>query len=338
MVIAGKLNIKILLFSIFTLCSINSWVQEENIHKKIELDSVYNLKIDDDFPHGDISIYYDSITNKIVFEHKVNENYKESSSFDINIIYISIILLLIVSALIWRVRRSGRTQIKKMSAELKSLELRALQSQMNPHFVFNCLSSIQSLYLLGEYERANEYLSQFSRLLRIILEHAQNRLISLKEDLDMFKIYVPLEGLQFDEPFEFDLTVDENLKTESLFIPSMVTHTFIENAIKHGIKPLKDRKGALSIRVSKSDKNVILRIRDNGVGYEKSQATKTANKRLHKSRGLDITNQRIDILNLLNDLEIHVETKDIKNAKGESEGTEIILYFPIIENYEDFNR
>lgn len=273
---------------------------------------------------------------EIDFEVKVN--FWEKDSFKHALVFGSTAVVFFIVFFIWRSRRYGKAQLKRMGSELKSLELRALQSQMNPHFVFNCLSSIQSLYLLGESERANEYLSQFSSLLRVILEHAQKRLISLQEDLDMFKIYVPLEGLQFDDPFNFKLHVDENVNTETLFIPSMVTHTFIENAIKHGIKPLKNRKGELTILVSKSNKNVILKIQDNGVGYEKSQATKTASKRMHKSRGLDITNQRIDILNLLNDLDIHVETNNLTDSKGEAKGTEIILYFPIIENYEDFNR
>ena len=209
---------------------------------------------------------------------------------------------------------------------------------MNPHFIFNCLSSISALYLSDNKAAANDYLSRFSTLLRIILEHAQQRLISLEDDLEMFKIYVPLEALQFDEPFDFELTVDEMLNPADLYIPSMVTHTFIENAIKHGLKPLKNRKGKLKISVYEKNKRIFINIEDNGVGYEQSILYKRKLIKTHKSRGLENTSKRINLINLLNDLDIKVSTKNLYDGNDKSIGTMVTVSFPFIEhNNEDFN-
>jgi ligand-binding sensor domain-containing protein len=293
-----------------------------------------------ELPAGDFTLRIKQIgsENETAMDFTVEVHFWETELFKIFLVFFITSFIFLIGFRIWQKNRKGQAEIKRMSFDLKSLELRALQSQMNPHFIFNCLSSIQSLFILGDLNRANEYMSQFSALLRLILEHAQKRLVTLKEDLDMFNIYVPLERMQFDKPFEFKLEVQDGIDPERYYIPTMVTHTFIENAIKHGLKPLKERDGKLSIYVSKNEKNLILAIKDNGIGYERSLLTKKINKSKHKSRGLQITNRRIDLLNLLSDLNIQVTSFDLKDEHNKPCGTEVRLMFPIIEKDEDINR
>ena len=272
---------------------------------------------------------------RIPFEVQVY--FWQTNTFSYLIVFFITAFIFLIIFRVIRKRRQSNANIKRINAELKSLELRALQSQMNPHFIFNCLSSISALYVSDKKAAANDYLSRFSKLLRIILEHAQARLISLKDDLEMFDIYVPLEGLQFDEPFDYELEVNVNSDPTEIFFPAMVTHTFIENAIKHGLKPLKDRKGKLKILVEELDSRIFINIEDNGVGYEHSILYKRKLNKLHKSRGLENTNKRINLINLLNDLDIEVTTKNLSTKDGNACGTRVTISFPFIKNNEDPN-
>jgi ligand-binding sensor domain-containing protein len=272
---------------------------------------------------------------RIPFEVKVH--FWQTNTFSYLVVFFITAFVFLVIFRVIRRRRQSKADIKRINAELKILELRALQSQMNPHFIFNCLSSISALYVSDKKAAANDYLSRFSKLLRIILEHARAKLISLKDDLEMFDIYVPLEGLQFDEPFDYELEVQVQTDPAEIFFPAMVTHTFIENAIKHGLKPLKDRKGKLKILVNELDSRIFIIIEDNGVGYEHSILYKRKLNKLHKSRGLENTNKRINLINLLNDLDIEVTTKNLSDKDGNARGTCVTISFPIIKNNEDVN-
>ncbi|MEO9532162.1 MAG: histidine kinase [Crocinitomicaceae bacterium] len=277
-------------------------------------------------------------SNVIKIPFRVKAHFWNTDTFKHSLIVVTMSLIFFIGFRIWRKRRKRIAQIKKIDSELKNLELRALQSQMNPHFVFNCLSSISALYLSNDQKAANEYMSNFSTLLRIILEHAQKNMISLREEVKMFNIYVPLEALQFDEPFELVVDVDPLIDLDSTFIPSMVSHTFVENAIKHGLKPLKNRVGNLTIKVRKSGDMIIILIEDNGIGYENSQRIKSKMNSSHKSRGLENTNKRINLLNLLKDLNISVETVNLYDSSGTAAGTRVTLTFPIIDLNENANR
>lgn len=270
---------------------------------------------------------------------EIEAHFYQTNAFNYLIAAFATAVIFLIGFRIWRIRRKQIAKKKKQDAELKSLELVALQSQMNPHFIFNCLSSISSLYVSGNQQSANDYMSRFSSLLRIILEHAQKRLITLKEDLEMFEIYVPLERLQFDESFDFELKVDDQLRTDEILIPSMVTHTFIENAIKHGLKPLKNRKGKLKITVDKFEDFTRVCVEDNGIGYENSIQAKKSKILLHKSHGLKNTGKRIELINLLNDLNIKVETINLKSDSGKSIGTKVTILFPyILQNKDEDTR
>lgn len=269
----------------------------------------------------------------------IQANFYEKDTFKYLIVMLLSGTIFFSIFLLWRNSRRIKARKKKQDAELKNLELMALQSQMNPHFVFNCLNSISSLYTSGNEHAANLYMSKFSSLLRIILEHVQKRLITLNEDLEMFELYITLERLQFDEPFDFELNVDPELSRDTILIPSMVIHTFIENAIKHGLKPLKNKKGKLIISVDKQEHFTRVRIEDNGIGYQNSIKEKKSKLITHYSHGIKNTVKRIELINQINDSNISAETSNLWDVNGESLGTLVTILFPNIkEQSNEDNR
>ena len=252
----------------------------------------------------------------------------EKDIFKFSIVFILTALFFVSLFYLFRLRKRGIRKIRRMDADLNNLKLKALQTQMNPHFIFNCLNSIQSLYILNEHKKANNYMTRFSKLLRIIIEHAQKPRISLQEEIEMFDIYIPLEELQFEEEFDYNISVDPTIDLKNTLIPSMVTQTFIENSIKHGLKTLKSRKGELNISISKYKESILIEIMDNGVGYNKAMQLKKELEVSHTSRGTDITKQRIELINTLNEIDIQIQTTHLKDENGNSLGTKVGLYFP----------
>ncbi|MCH2229767.1 MAG: histidine kinase [Crocinitomicaceae bacterium] len=266
--------------------------------------------------------------NKVKAKLNIKAYFWEKDFFKFIVVFISTGFFFLVIFYVLKVRKRGRIKLKVMSNDLNNLKLKALQTQMNPHFIFNCLNSIQSLYILDQHDKANLYMTRFSRLLRIILEHAQKPLISLEEEVEMFNIYVPLESLQFEDEFDYNITIDPSIDMINTQIPSMVTQTFIENSIKHGLKTLKGRRGKLEINILKYKQSILIEVIDNGVGYKQAHRLKKELEVSHQSRGTEITKQRIELINTLNEINIQIQTTHLKNKEGKSIGTKVGLYFP----------
>ena len=158
------------------------------------------------------------------------------------------------------------------------IALRSLRAQMNPHFIFNALNSV-NLYIAQKDERtANKYLTDFSRLMRLVLEQSQKDFIPLQQELEMIKLYINLEHDRFKDKFEYELNIDGELDEDSLQIPPMLIQPYIENAIWHGLR-YKEDKGLLKIQYKLEGENILVRIEDNGIGRKKSREIKTKNQR-----------------------------------------------------------
>lgn len=238
-----------------------------------------------------------------------------------------------------RKKMADKSRIRQMSSELRLLELRALQSQMNPHFIFNCLNSIQSLFLKKDFALANMYISEFSTLLRMNIELAQRSTISIAEDLDLLKIYVKMEQLQFDEPFDFEINIDDTIDIHKTFVPTMVTHTYVENAIKHGLKPLKGRKGQLSISIKDAGSLIHYLIQDNGQGIDDSKLLNTkATITKHKSVGLENTTKRVYLLNALKKSDIQIDVDSQTAQPGIKARTTVTIKIPKNNKNENINH
>ncbi len=211
--------------------------------------------------------------------------------------------------------------------EVHELEAKALRAQMNPHFIFNCMNSIKSLVQKNEDEKAVIYLTTFSKLLRTILQNSDQREISLYDEIETCKLYTQLESMRFGNKFSYHFTVDESIDMKSITVPALIIQPFIENAIWHGIMP-KEEGGTLTVSVTKNGDAVLCIIEDDGIGRETSKQNKFKGEpSTHQSKGVHLTQSRIDLDNTLNQRNASVEIIDKISGAGETGGTKVILIF-----------
>ena len=215
--------------------------------------------------------------------------------------------------------------------ELAEVKLEALRSQMNPHFLFNSLNSIDNYILSNNPREASEYLSKFSKLVRKILEFSKIKTVSLKDELDTLKHYIQMEQMRFRQKFEYDINIDETIETEKLFVPPLLLQPYVENAIWHGMMHIEDRIGLLSIKVSRSNEYIIVVIEDNGIGREKSRSIKSKSATKRKSYGIKINEDRIRLNNELSQLGGSVEILDRIDHHRQTCGTKVIVTLPVAE-------
>jgi len=206
------------------------------------------------------------------------------------------------------------------------LSLKALKSQMNPHFIFNALNSVNNYIALNDERQANKYLTDFSMLMRMVLDVSDKDFITLAEEVKLISLYLKLEHQRFQEKFDYTINIDKTLQLDKINIPPMLIQPFIENAVWHGLR-YKENKGKLEISIHKNDnKDVNITIIDNGVGREKSKQLKSKNQLKKKSKGMFNTAERIKIINEMYNYNISLEINDLNLDKT---GTKINLILPI---------
>lgn len=250
--------------------------------------------------------------------------------------FISICLAL-VAGLIYLWNRYRIRQVRK-EEELKAVfqqqiaetEMKALRAQMNPHFIFNSLNSIQKYILKNEHLEASQYLTKFSRLIRLILDHSNQNSILLSSEIDLLKLYVEMESLRFDNRFDYSITADDHLKADTTEIPSMLVQPYVENAIWHGLLHLPPgERGKLTIHFSRDERqNIKVLIDDNGIGREKAAELKSKQVLKKKSYGMQITEDRIAIINRIQHIHATCEVIDKKDESGQAAGTAVVLIIP----------
>jgi hypothetical protein len=227
---------------------------------------------------------------------------------------------------------------EKKHAELKQqaveLEMQALRAQMNPHFIFNCLSSINRFIFKNETREASDYLTRFSRLIRMVLMHSQKKLIPLEDELEMLRLYLDMERLRFKNAFDYTIATTNAVESAPIFIPPLLLQPFCENAIWHGLMH-KEGQGHLNISISEEDKILNCLIEDNGIGREKAAALKSKSAEKEKSLGLQITTKRLALLNGVNARDTFYEIKDVVNENGEVGGTKVSLKIRYKESVEE---
>jgi LytS/YehU family sensor histidine kinase len=202
------------------------------------------------------------------------------------------------------------------------LALKSLRSQMNPHFIFNALNSVNNYIAKNDERSANQYLSEFSTLMRAVLENSEEDFISLSRELELIKLYVKLEHSRFIEKFDYIINIDEQIDAEAFQIPPMLLQPYIENAIWHGLR-YKEEKGTLSIELVQKETDLIeIRITDNGIGRKKSKELKTKNQKTRNSKGMGNIRKRIAILNSMYKDKVSVSVKDLNK---DATGTQVIL-------------
>lgn len=235
------------------------------------------------------------------------------------VLLIAIVLILISLVFIAKALYS----IKKKN---KRIALQSLRREMNPHFIFNSLNSVNQFIAQNNELEANKYLSSYSKLMRNIMETSNKDFITLTSEMEQMKEYLDLEYMRFHDKFTYQITVDNSLDTDSLFIPNMLIQPQLENAIWHGLR-YKDSMGLLALTVKPDNNHLTVIIEDNGIGLTKSRELKTKHQKEHHSRGLNNTEERINLLNSLyhTDISISITEKD-----GKESGVIVVLQFPLM--------
>lgn len=205
----------------------------------------------------------------------------------------------------------------------KIIALQSLRKDMNPHFIFNSLNSINQFISQHDERTANQYLTKFSTLMRGVLEHSALDFILLSKEISLIENYLQLEYQRFKDKFTYTLHIDDAIDQDDVLIPNMIIQPHLENAVWHGLR-YKDSLGLLKVTISKNNNSIQVTVEDNGIGRAESHKLKTAHQRERKSKGTDNITQRINLLNELYSLNIQCHTEDLVDSKG----TKIHITFP----------
>ncbi|HEY8896691.1 MAG TPA: histidine kinase, partial [Niastella sp.] len=232
----------------------------------------------------------------------------------------------------YRVKQVRREAILKeeFNKKIAELEMRTLRAQMNPHFIFNSLSSINRYIVKSDHKTASGYLTKFSKLIRLILDNSATDVISVEKELQTLQLYLDLEALRFDNAFTCTIQADEAIDLEETCIPSMLLQPYVENAIWHGLLHREGGGGQLFIHITQpSETMLVARIEDNGVGREKAKEMKSKEVVRNKSYGMQLTYDRLKLLNRLKHQTPSVIVEDLVDEDGISQGTRVTLHIPV---------
>jgi len=294
----------------------------------------------------------DSILNNVIkgrlaaysFEQKIEILDKEKQIQQVqlqeqsllrNILIGSIIILVLLAAIVIRnimlrhkneILESDRTKAE-LRQQATELEMQTLRSQMNPHFIFNSLNSINMFILENNKLQASEYLSKFSKLIRLILQNSQEAFVPLEKELEALQLYLELESLRFNNKFEYKISIDHGIDKTVLKVPPLIIQPYAENAIWHGLMHKKD-KGRLEIEVSAQNETLFYRITDDGIGRKKAVELKSKSASTQKPMGMRITANRIAMLQQGNKTSVTIT--DLVLSDGKPDGTEVLIEIPIV--------
>ncbi|MCB9315692.1 MAG: histidine kinase [Lewinellaceae bacterium] len=240
---------------------------------------------------------------------------------------------LVYGAIRWRFRQlQEQARLKTVfNQRLAEIEMSALRAQMNPHFVFNCLNSVNRYILLNQPLVASQYLTKFARLIRLVLDNSRSDVISLEKEIETLRLYIEMEALRFANRFTFRIEMDEAIDPGSIDIPPMLIQPYVENAIWHGLLHKKNNEGELEIRLSLANKDLVIEVRDNGVGRAAANVLKSKSASERKSYGMDVTAERLSLLSKLYKRPIHFHIDDLVHADGAAAGTRVVLTVPVLE-------
>lgn len=259
--------------------------------------------------------------SKSLYLDRSEENTQKAVIARQQIVIFSLIALMLVvgvtSVFIYRGAQSS-----KRANQL--LALKSLRSQMNPHFIFNALNSVNHFIAQQDERTANKFLSEFSQLMRLVLEYSQEDFITLQKEQEILSLYMKLEHYRFRDRFEYEISIDESINAESIMVPPMLIQPYLENAVWHGLR-YRESVGFLKLAMEQKEGFLVVTVSDNGIGRRKSEELKTENQKKHKSTGLKNIKERLAILNSVYKKQYAVNVSD--GADGE--GTVVQIKFPV---------
>ncbi|MEQ6118991.1 histidine kinase [Reichenbachiella sp. MALMAid0571] len=322
--------------------------------KAKEANEVYNLMNDSidnqktDKLIADMKTKYE--TEQIAAEKELAENRAELAEAESKqnlILFIAaviITILIIVSASFYLLRIKQAKKAEMMALQLKESqkrlalekqyrdsELKALKAQMNPHFIFNVLNSIQEFIILNKKDLASDYLATFAELIRSYLHFSNQGYISLADEIETLRKYLELEALRFGDGLQYFFDIEKGINSESKYIPTMIIQPYVENAIKHGLFHKKESK---SVRLSfyLPEENVVqCIIEDDGIGRTQAKVIEGKKNKAFKSFATEATASRLELFNQMTVNKIGVETIDLLNDEKKAVGTKVILTIPLIK-------
>jgi ligand-binding sensor domain-containing protein len=243
-----------------------------------------------------------------------------------------VVFLGMTGLLVWfiirriRKREEEKTAINKKIGELEQL---ARKAQMNPHFIFNSLNSIQQYVMDADLAGANKFISGFSRLIRQTLDFSSRQEINLEEELDYLKNYLELEKTRLEDAFSWQVIIAPGIHPADYYLPPMILQPFVENSVRHGVRLRKDKKGRISIMVRKENNDLICILEDNGVGRKVAMQFKSSSHIEYQSKGMSLTAERIEVLNKDNADKITIKIEDLEDDQQHALGTRVTLRFPV---------
>jgi tetratricopeptide (TPR) repeat protein len=241
-----------------------------------------------------------------------------------------IVLSMAIGALLFRGSKlKAKRRISEMNHKISEITQANLRQQMNPHFIFNTLNSIQ--YYMYQHDKlaTNNYLTKFSNLMRKVLDNSQHTSIPLNDELTALKLYLELESIRFKDKFSFEINVDEEIDPLMYKIPTMLIQPYVENSICHGLMPMEG-KGFVRIGINLEKDFLLCTIEDNGIGREAAREKSLKKENNHNSLGTRITTSRLDLVNALYGTSLKTVYTDLKNEKGEPAGTRVEIHIPIL--------
>lgn len=310
----------------------------ENYDKEWSPPSDVNSTKYDNLPPGKYTFKVKSCNNEgiwniepVEFVFSINSPFYKTWWFILACILLASALVVTIFRLrVMQIKRKQQLEFEQM-VEISKAELKALRAQMNPHFVFNSLNSIQHYILNSKGDEAAKYLNKFAKLIRIILNNSEKPIVTINEEIEALGLYLELEKMRFDNKFDYEFTVDSSIDGDYDEIPPMLIQPYLENAILHGINP-KEGNGHLHIYIKVVNQFIKISVTDDGIGREKSRAIHSLQPAArHKSLGMKITKDRVRILNTLHQSSLNVNIIDLYNGKNEPIGTRVDLFIPYIK-------
>ena len=215
---------------------------------------------------------------------------------------------------------------KEFKVQLAEVEMTALRAQMNPHFLFNTMNSINHYILKKDPDKASHYLTKFSRLIRQVLNNSKSKLVSLDDELEWLRLYVEMEQMRFSNSFDFKIHIGKSIQEFKFSIPPLLLQPYVENAIWHGLMSKKE-KGELCVSIIIKKNKLVISIRDNGIGRSASALLKSPYDSKKKSLGMRLTRERLNLINKIYKSDTNVEIID-HEENGVPMGTEVIISIP----------
>jgi ligand-binding sensor domain-containing protein len=216
-------------------------------------------------------------------------------------------------------------EVAEFSKQVAEVELAALRAQMNPHFVFNCLNSINTFILLNDPQNASTYLNKFSKLIRRVLDASRSEYISLRDEVETLRYYIELEQMRYGGKFDFQIETAPNMNMDAVELPPMLIQPYVENAIWHGLMHREAEGGMLRVVFNSENGQLVATIEDNGVGRKRAADLKSRSSVVHKSHGMQVTQERLQVINELYGSNATVSVEDLFDSTGEAAGTRVTV-------------